>query len=281
LDRRFDWRQAKWEYLGWSNVNWGNIPGKQFVIMTVRGMVLSVLERHGILSETQLSQYMLTEMGYQMSINAVRNHLKALERYGLIRSIPNIQEAENIEPHVEYVKPVTKTPQPSHFMDTAFLTRGRVTQHNRAKLGIVIVAVVEAKRDSEGKMTRGQKFAYVFLGKTETTDDLIKALDLARKHQQVTCLQTDERPLYRSNKFQSYLLNHHIYIIQKQDFGSMGFIDGMFGQWKNRYVHSHIKEIEEMTVYERLEYVVNTLKECFPEIIIEIPPLATIFGLRK
>ncbi|NIO36319.1 hypothetical protein GTO27_01300, partial [Candidatus Bathyarchaeota archaeon] len=238
MKRSFNWTQTKWQYIGWSNVDWKNIPGKQFVVMTVRGMVISLLERHRLMSDTQLSQYMHSEMGYPMSLKAVRNHLKALERYGLVRSIPATRtKVVKVKPETKHLKLKPKTLQPSHFMDAAFLTKGRVTQHNRTRLGIVIVAVLEVKRDRKGNTTRGRKFAYVFRGKTETTNDLINALDLARRHQQVTCIQTDRRPLYRSKKFQSYLLKNNIDIIQKKGFGAMIFIDGMFGHWKNKYVH--------------------------------------------
>lgn len=275
---RLEWKQSEWQYLGWSRVDWGNIQGKQFVVMTVRGMVLSVLERYGPLSDTQVLEHMHAQMGYTMSLKAVRNHLKTLARYGMIRAIPSAQEVGKIETSIEHVR---KTPQPSHFLDTAFLTKGKVTQHARTRLGIVITAVVEVKRDSKGNLVRGRKFAYVFPGRTDTTNDLIKALDLARTHQQVKCIQTDQRPLYRSRKFQLYLLKHHIDIIQKKDFGSMPFIDGMFGQWKTNYVHPYIKKIEKMTIYDRLEYVLGTLRECFPDITIAVPSLGDMLGLRR
>ena len=281
MPRRLNWVQIEWKYLGWSSVDWGNIPGKQFVVMTVRGMVISVLERHGSLSDTQLLRYMHAEMDYPISLNAVRNHLKTLERYGLVRATPTARtEVVKVKPEMKTLKLKSKTLQPSHFMDAAFLTKGKVTQHSRTRLGIVIVAVLEVKRNRKGNITRGRKFAYIFPGKTETTNDLIKALDLTRRHQQVTCIQTDRRPLYRSKKFQSYLLKNRIDIKQKKGFGSMVFIDGMFGQWKNKFVHPHIKRIEKMSIYDRLEYVVRTLKECFSDIIIATPSLEDMLGLK-
>lgn len=269
----------RWEYAGWSNISWGNIPGAQFVIMTVRGMVLTIIEKHGPLSDSELSQYMNDEMNYPMSINAARDHLKTLSRYGLIRLATSDGVSKKPRPIVVERKPIPTTSlapsntityrRPSHYLDAAFLTRGKVGKHNRTKLGIVITAVVEALYQPNGKIITGQKFAYVFVGKTETANDLVKVLEMATNLQKVTCVECDGRPLYNSNVFRNFLFSHQIELLQKKEFGSMVFIDRVFGQWKTRYVHPFIKEIEKMSDYEKLQYVSRTLKECFPGIIIE------------
>jgi len=118
----------------------------------------------------------------------------------------------------------------------------------------------------------------VLPGDTENTDDLIRALDFARKHQKITCLETDRRPLYYSKKFQRYLQINNIGLIASSRFGSMAFIDGMFGQWKTQCVHPKIKAIEKMSVYEKWEYVVSSFKECLPDILIEVPAQTRFFG---
>jgi Ribonuclease R winged-helix domain len=284
MSNSFDWKKARWQYIGWSRVDWGRIQGEQFVIMEVRGMVLTVLERHSPLSDAQLSSYMQSEMGYSMTIEAVRNHLKTLNRYGLVKLVLDSADVQPIEPQnrqPELIKETVRQVQPSHFLDTAFLTKGKVAQHSRTKLGIMIVAAVEAGRDNEGKTVIGRKFAYVLPGKTETTNDLIKVLDLVQKHQRITCLQTDGRPLYRSGKFQAYLANHSIKIVMQTVFGSMAPIDRIFGQWKSKYVHPKIREIEGMNLYDRFEYVVGTLKDCFPDMTVNFPSVTSVFGSKE
>lgn len=285
---KYNWEKTNWHYFGWSNVNWPNIPGKQFVVMTVRGMVISVLERHQTLTDSQLMLLLDSEMGYSMSIKAVRNHLMTLERYGIVMPVvgeigetplirptnPLTLNNTNLAPRVEALI------QPSHFMDAGFLTKGKVTQHNRKKLGVVIVAVVEVLKGETGEKSWGRKFAYVKLGKSEDTKDLIAALDLVRSSQKVTCIQTDERPLYNSNAFRAYLDTHRIRNIQNKQFGSMVFIDRIFGQWKTKYVHPFAGKIDNMTSYERIEYVVNTLNECFPDIVIGVPPISNLLGSK-
>ena len=71
-------------------------------------------------------------------------------------------------------------------MDVAYLIKGKVKSHHGEKLGIIIVAIVEVKENavSPGESrSRGAKFAYVLPGDTEITEDLIRALDFARTHQ--------------------------------------------------------------------------------------------------
>ena len=67
-------------------------------------------------------------------------------------------------------------------------------------------------------------------------------------------------------------------LIASSRFGSMRFIDGMFGQWKTQCVHPKIKAIEKMSVYKKWEYVVSSLKECLPAILIEVPAQTRFFG---
>jgi hypothetical protein len=268
------WATTRWEYLGWSNINWNQNPQQQITIYSRMGRILSILEKHSPVSDWGLYHQLKNGKESPISIKVIRERVETLEKIGLIKPIPkigpNLTERHDQISSVDNLPVVIQHLSPSHFIDAGFLTKGKVKSHNRKKLGVVVVAVVEVQYEGD-KRSRGRKFAYVFPGKSDRTDDLIKAMDLTRKHQRVSCIQTDKRPLYNSKKFKAYLSRHRIQINMTQKFGVMGFIDGMFGQWKAKFVHPNIKEIEAMNVYDRFEYTVQTLQKCFPDMIIETP----------